>query len=77
MTFEIIIQSNVNKNIIEENISNPIINIDEPSTLFVLSRVATVVKNCNTIKMLHKTLAITGIKLLRLETNFLNILIKH
>jgi hypothetical protein len=43
--FEIIIQSNVNKNIIEENISNPIINIDEPSTLFVLSSVLTVVKN--------------------------------
>ncbi len=77
MMFEIIIQSNVNKNTIEDNISNPIINIPEPSNLLVLSRAGTVVKNSNITKKLHKTLVITGIKLLRLATNFINIFIKH
>ena len=75
MTFEIKIQRNVNKNIIEESISNPIINIPEPSNLLVLLRVGTVVKNSNITRRLHRRLNITGIKLLRLETNLLLIFI--
>jgi hypothetical protein len=63
MTFEIIIQRNTKKNTIEENISNPIINIDEPSNLLALFIVGIAVKNKKIVKKLHNTLIIAGIKL--------------
>ena len=51
------------KNTIEENISNPIINIDEPSNLLALFIVGIAVKNKKIVKKLHNTLIIAGIKL--------------
>jgi len=60
--FEIIIQKNVIKKIINEIISNPIINIPEPSILLVLSSFGIEVKNCSITKKLHIRLILTGIK---------------
>lgn len=56
------IQKNVMKNNMDEIISNPIINIPEPSILLVLSSFGIEVKNCSITKKLHIRLIVTGIK---------------